>query len=171
MNNLEKYIRENKSRFDEEPQAGHFERLQEKVNRKSGRIAALSWGVSIAASIAIVLTVGIIVQQQTGKQKNETFICENVGNMKSCYLKKMNVVAGQIETLSKNLDEWDRLQVMNDVQNIIDTAHSGFESEIPEELPEKQAKAILSDYYRQNLEGLEMIKKDLTPQPPKGGAG
>jgi len=171
MNNLEKYIRENKSLFDEEPETGHFERLQQKMNRKSGRIKALSWGISIAAMIAIILSIGIIVQRQTGKQKDGMVACENAVDMKSCYLKKMNVVAGQIAALTKNLEDLDRQQVMIEVQMIIDQAHIGFESEIPEELPAIKAKAILSDYYRQNLEGLEMIKKDLTPQPPKGGAG
>jgi len=162
MNRLEQYISENKKLFDEEPEAGHFERLQEKMNRKSRRIVALSWSVSIAASIAIILSAGIIVQQHIGgKQKNGAVICENAINMKSCYLEKMNVVAGQIESLSKNLDVWDRKQVMNDVENIISVAGSGFEHEIPQELPDKETKLILSNYYRQNLESLEMIKEDL----------
>jgi hypothetical protein len=81
--------------------------------------------------------------------------------MKACYLNQMNIVAGQIKTLTENLDPWARQQVMTDVQNIIDTADNGFESEIPEELPDDKAKSILSDYYRYNLECLEMIAKEL----------
>jgi len=160
MNRLEQYIRENKSGFDEEPATGHYERLQKKMNRKSGRIAALSWSISIAASIAIVLAAGII-RQQTKKQGDGIIACENTIDMKSCYMNKMNAVAGQIGLLSKDLDPWDRQQVMADVQNIIDVAGSGFENEIPEELPEHETRLILSDYYRQNLESLELIANRL----------
>jgi len=156
MSNLEKYILENKSRFDEEPEAGHFERLQQKINRKSGRIAALSWSISIAASIMLFLITGII-WQQTKKQGDSIIICENAIDMKSCYINKMNAVADRIGLLSKNLDSWDRQQVMTDVQNIISSVHSDFDSEIPKELPERETRLILSDYYRQNLESLESI--------------
>jgi len=156
MNHLEQYIRENKRLFDEEPATGHFERLQQKMNRKSGRIAALSWSISIAASVALVLITGII-WQQTKKQGDNIIICENAIDMKSCYINKMNAVAGQIGLLSKNLDSWDRQQVMTDVQNIISSVHSDFESEIPKELPEQKTRLILSGYYRQNLESLESI--------------
>ena len=160
MNNLEKYINNNKNLFDEEPASGHFERLQRKMNRKSKRIITLNWSISIAASIAIVFLVGAI-WQQTGKKDEMTIICENAIDMKHCYLEKMNAVASRIEILTKNFDPWEQQQIMTDVQNIIDMADSNFESEIPEELPEKQAKAILSDYYRQNLESLKMIEKEL----------
>ena len=160
MNKLEQYIRNRKSRFEEEPPAGHFERMQQKLNRKSKKITVLRWSISIAASIAIVISAGI-VRQYTGKQDVGPAGCENSIDMKDCYLAKMNTVAVQIEELSKNLDQWDRLQVMTDVQNIIDIADSGFESEIPEELPTNEAKLILSNYYRRNLESLKRIAEEL----------
>ena len=160
MNRLEKYIRDHKSMFDEEPAPGHFERLQQKMNRKSKRIVALNWSISIAASIAIVFLAGII-WQNTGKKDDSMAMCENAVDMKLCYLDRMNTVAGQIEVLSKSLDPWTQQQVMTDVQNIIDTVDSDFESEIPEELPDNKAKLILSDYYLQNLKSLEMIEEEL----------
>ena len=152
MNRLEEFISNHKNLFEEEPPTGHFERMQEKMNRKSGRIIALRWSLSIAASIAVVLS----VWQYTGKQ-NRIMICENTIDMKTCYLERMDAVAGQIEALIKDFDPWDRQEVMNDVQNIIDSVKDDFESEIPEELPDDLAKAILSDYYRLNLESLEML--------------
>jgi hypothetical protein len=156
MNRLEEYIRDNKSLFDEEPPAGHFERMQQKMSRKSGKIIALRWSISIAASIAVLLTAGVI-WQNAGKQNDRIILCENVSDMKICYLDRMYEVAGQIERLVTDFDPWDQQQVLDDVQNIIDTVSDDFESEIPEELPDDMAKAILSDYYRQNLESLEMI--------------
>ena len=161
MNRLEQYIRDRKSLFDEEPATGHFERMQQKMNRKLRRIVTLRWSISIAASVAILFSAGIIWQQHAGEQGERMTGCENATDMKLCYLDKMNGIADQIELLSKDLDQWDRQQVMTDVQNIIDIADSGFENEIPEELPAKKAKLILSDYYRQNLESLEMIAEEL----------
>jgi len=156
MNKLEQYINDRKSRFEEEPPAGHFERMQQKINRKSRRIIVLRWSISIVASIAIVFLAGIL-WEHAEKHNAGPVMCENTKNMKDCYLRKMNTVAVQIEILSKSLDQWDRQQVMTDVQNIIDTANSGFESELPEELPAKETKSILSNYYRQNLESLETV--------------
>jgi len=159
MNRLEEYIRDHKSLFDEEPAAGHFERLQQKMTRQRGKMIALRWSISIAASIAILLTAGMI-WQYVAKQ-NRMLICENAADMKVCYLHRMNVVAGQIEELIQDFDPWDQQQVMNDVQDIIATTDSGFESEIPGELPDDVAKAILSEYYRQNLKSLEMIEQTI----------
>ena len=160
MNILEKYISENKSLFGDEPAAGHFERLQQRMARESSdrRTVAIRRGMSIAASIAILFIVGNIVFQNIAKQ-NE--ICENAVNMKICYIEKMNVVAGQIEELIVNFDQLDRQLIMNDVQYIFETINDDFESEIPKELPEYLTKEILSEYYRQNLESLEMIVESI----------
>ena len=160
MNKLEKYVHDNKNLFDEEPTSGHFERLQQKMNRKSGQIVALQWGFSIAATIAIVFLTGIILQH-SGNKDCTMASCENAADMKLCYLEKMNDIAGKIELLTKDFDPWYRQEVMTDVQSIIDIADIGLENEIPEELPENQAKVILSNYYRQNLESLQMIKEEI----------
>ena len=160
MNRLEKYISDNRSLFDEEPATGHFRRLQQKMTRRQGRIIALRWSVSIAASIAILLSAGII-WQNTGKQ-NGILLCENVNDMKICYLDRMFEVAGQIEELVVDFDPCIRQEVLNDVQSVIDAVNDDVESEIPEELPTDKAKEILSDYYRQNLESLEMIVQSIT---------
>ena len=161
MNKLEKYIRDNKSLFDEEPAPGHFERLQRKMNRKSKRTVTISWSVSVAAAVAIVFLIGII-RQNPGEKAGMPATCENAVDMKLCYLEKMNDVAGRIELLTKDFDPWDKQQIMMDVQNIIDMAGNDLENEIPKELLGNRAKEILSDYYRQNLESLGMIVNELT---------
>ena len=155
MNRLEEYIRDHKNLFDEEPATGHFERLQQKMTRKPAKTIALRWSISIAASIAILLSAGIMWQNSS--KQNGTMICENAIDLRICYLDKMNVVANQIEMLIRDFDFWEQQEVMNDVQNIIISVDNDFESELPEELPDHIAKEILADYYRQNLEGLEMI--------------
>jgi len=159
MNTLEKYIRDNRSLFDEEPASGHFERLQQKMTRKSGKIIALRRSMSIAASIAILLTAGLLWHHSG--QQGGILLCENVSDMKICYLDRMYEVAGRIEELVMDFDQWDQQEVLMEVQNIIDAVNDDFESEIPEELPDDRTRAILSDYYRQNLESLEMIVESI----------
>ena len=161
MNRLEQYIRNNKNQFDEEPATGHFERLQQKIDRKSGRTNLLQWCISIAASIAILLIVGAIWQNKGGGKEDVIASCEDAIDMKLCYLDRMNVVAIQIEELVKDFDRWDRQQVMDDVQDIICFVSSDFESELPEELPDNEIKSILSDYYKHNLGSLEMMMEGL----------
>ena len=160
MDNLEKYICDHKSLFDEEPTAGHFERFQKKINHNKLKITSLRWSISIAATIAISFSAGIVWQKSV--KQNELTSCENASDMKICYLEKMNIVAVQIEEIIKDFDQWNRQDVLNDVQNIIDSVNDDFESEIPEELPDDVIKAILSDYYQKNLEGLEMIVESIS---------
>jgi len=161
MNRLEKYIRDNKSQFDEEPAEGHFERLQKKIDRKSGKTNILQWCISVAASIAILLTASAMWQNNKSSKEDSTASCEDAIDMKLCYLEKMNVVAIQIEELIKDFDRWDKQQVMDDVQDIVYFVNSDFESELPEELPDNEIKLILLDYYNRNLESLEMIVEEL----------
>ena len=160
MKSLEQYVRDNKSLFDEEPETGHFERFQQKMERKPGRIVSLRWSISIAASVAILLSATGVVWQYTEKQ-NGIMVCEEAKDMKICYMGKMNELAFQIEELMIDFDLWDKQIIMNEVQDIIEAVNGDFESELPEELPNEMAKVILSDYYRQNLDGLEMIAESV----------
>ena len=160
MNSLEKYLRDNKSLFDQEPPAGHLERFEQKMKRKPTRIIAMRQIIAIAASIAILLSVSALAWQHF-KKLDETLICENAGDIKNCYLKKMNIVAGQIDALTQNFDQFSRQQLMNDVIDIINIANDDFENELPEELPEDVARTILTDHYNQILESLELIVNQL----------
>lgn len=165
MKRLEEYVRDHKNRFDEEPVAGNYERLQQKMLRRQSNHRRLVlgqrvvlWSVSIAASIAIVLS-AVVVWQRSEKQNDRTAMCDDVPDMKICYLNRMNAVANEIEKLAEELDEWDRQLVMTDVRNILEETDNGLEHELPDELSDDRARQIFSDYYRQNLEGLETIEQ------------
>ena len=160
MNRLESYIRDHKSLFEDEPETGHFERLQKRMERKQRKTVALRWSAFVAASLALLFSVGII-RQYAGTQNSVVAVCENAVDMKACYLDRMNTVASHIDALIVDFDLWDRQQVMTDVQNIIDAADSGFEKELPDELPDETAQSILADYYQRNLESLNGIVKIL----------
>ncbi|MDR0332544.1 MAG: hypothetical protein LBI15_03685 [Dysgonamonadaceae bacterium] len=156
MKNVEKYISNNKNLFEEEPNIGHFKRFQQKATRKRS-LTIVKWSVSIAASICILVSVGTMLYQYDS-QNNMTISCENAPDIRVCYLNQMIALAEKIETLTQDFDKWDRTEVMLAVQTIIDsTTNSFLESELPDELPEDRAHAILSDYYQRNLQGLELI--------------
>jgi hypothetical protein len=159
--NLEKYIIDNKNRFEEEPSIGHFERFQQKTARKQ-KLTVVQWSISIAASIAILLTMGILLQH-TDNQGETMLLCENAVDIRVCYIEQMNAVAGKIEILTQDFDRWDRQEVINIVQDIINSSANGnFESELPTELPGDATRAILADYYQRNLQGLERIIQSIT---------
>ena len=159
MNSLEKFVRDNSSLFEEEPPIGHFERMGQKIKRKPAKMATLRWGLSIAASIAILLSVGIVWKYAA--KPNETTICENTDDIKFCYLNKMNIVAVQIEALVQGFDQWSREELMNDVLEIINIANGDFESELPDDLPDEIIREILLDYYSHILESLESMANHL----------
>ena len=160
MNRLGQYISENKHLFEEEPATGHFERLQQRMSRKARQTVILRWSVSVAATIAILFSFGIL-SQLPEKENNMIIACENAQDMKACYRNEMNAVAGQIVNLTKDFDIWDQQQVLDDVQNIINSTNDDFENEIPDELPYETTRLILSDYYQRNLESLNDILKTL----------
>ncbi len=160
MKNLDQYIHDHKDLFDEEPENGHFERFQQKVNKENNKVVMLRWGASIAASIVLLLSVGTF-WMYTHQSDDSIALCETSTDMKLCYMDKMNEVAYQIYGLTKDMDQWDRQQIIEDVQNIIDATNDDFKSEIPEELPKDEADSILSDYYQHNLNSLQNIAETL----------
>jgi hypothetical protein len=159
MKNLETYIIENRNSFDEEPNSGHFKRLQQKTNRKRN-LTIVKWSVSVAASICLLVSVGVMLYQYDSHNHIAMSSCENAIDMRACYLNKMMALAEKIEILTQDFDRRDRAEVMMAVRTIIDaTTNSLLESELPNELPEARARIILADYYQRNLQGLELIAK------------
>jgi len=160
MNKIEQYIHENKILFEQEPPSGHWERMQQKMNQKPYRRNFLQWSMSIAASVAIICA-AVFVFQYVKKTNDSTMVCENTPDMRSCYLSKMNLIAGKIAILTKDMDPRDQQQVLSAVQSIIGMAQNGIENEIPKELPNTETRSIVSSYYKQNLESLESIEQRL----------
>ena len=163
MKKIDQYIKKHQQAFDEEPAAGHFERFQQKMNaQKSKSISFHRWTVIAAASLLLLLSLGVALQQRFTRQAGLITLCENSADMKQCYMAKMNDAAFQIEALTKKFDlnEWEREFVMDEVQEILQSI-SNFEEELPEELPEELTNSILSDYYQRNLESLNTIVQNL----------
>ena len=159
MKNLEIYINQNRNSFEDEPNAGHFKRFQQKTARKR-HLKIVKWTISVAASICILVSAGIMLYQYDshGNGNNVAMSCENAIDIRACYLNQMLALAEKIEAMTQDFDQWDRMEVMLAVRMIIESVTSGFlADELPRELPEERRRTILSDYYQQNLQGLNLI--------------
>ncbi len=165
MDKLKTYISSHREAFDNEtPREGHFERFEAKFSRKEG-LRVHYWQWAAAAVVVLSLSAGLWLWQQPAVPTDNgqvTVLCENSADMKSCYLGRMYETAGIIEELSEKLDPYTRGDVQMEVAGIIG-ANQFFEQELPEELPEKESRKILSAYYKQNLATLQQIAEALRP--------
>ncbi len=89
MEKLEQYIRHHPYRFDEEPDPGHVERMQKKIQAKQHARVFSRLIVSIAASVALLFSAGLWYIYQPS---DTLTVCDNADDMKRCYLDKMNDV-------------------------------------------------------------------------------
>lgn len=157
MNSLEQFIASNRHQFEKEPAAGHFERLQAKIeHRASVQIKSYRW-VAAAASLALLFAAGTVWKNR--QQNDIATACNNAINLKLCYFDQMHSVATRIEKHTAALDPWARQDVIDCVQQIIDEADGDLFGQLPEELSEHETNAILADYYRQNLESLVTVEQ------------
>jgi hypothetical protein len=166
MDILKKYIEENRQAFDcVEPTNGHFERMFEKAanqkNKSKFNYSKAFWSYSIAASLLLALTLGIVFTHLSKKTENSELLCTNAKNMKRCYIRQMENVASNIENLSKKYDEFTKDDINTEVKNIIEMSHY-FEYELPQELSNAKKAAIMSDFYQHNLNTLQDIAMRIT---------
>ncbi len=64
MSELEKYLVENRPEFDtDEPADGHFDRFKARLGNRQGRKSPFTGFLQIAASLAIVISGGLIIIQ------------------------------------------------------------------------------------------------------------
>jgi hypothetical protein len=159
---LEHFIKNNLPAFDEEPATGHHERLQtrrEKIHRRT-KIFTISQ-IAAAACIATVFAVNMLWYNHTPVARQNMLLCENINDIKSCYLSKMNDVSMQIMEIVPTLDNIDPGEVMEEIDNLL-AIDDEIEQELLNELSDEEATAVLIDYYQDNLENLQALAKLLT---------
>ncbi|MDR0582265.1 MAG: hypothetical protein LBG31_04795 [Prevotellaceae bacterium] len=180
MKNLEEFIKLNLSAFDEEPANGHHER-QAAARERAKRFVVLKryarWQAqrerrspylrkaalfAVAASVAAVMwSIFFLHNGQSAASPDTVVICENTPDMKSCYFGKMNDIAAQIREIAATLDNIDPQEVMMEVDNLLATGED-MEQELPAELSDEAATAVLADYYQHHLESLQTIIQRLS---------
>jgi len=146
MDNLEKYIIENREAFDTAPvPQGSLDRLMAKTRRRPVR-HTLRWVLpAVAAAVLVVLFV-------TGYHNNDA----------SRQLNRMleGIARSEIEimTLVENSCPQDLETVGNTIRSITAEAIPMY-SLLPEELSTKERRKILDEYYGAKLEALDRVKE------------
>lgn len=146
MDNLEKYIKENREAFDTAPvPQGSLDRLMAKRRRKAVQIR-LRWILPAAAAAAVLL---LFV---TGYYNNEEkrHLNRMLEGMASSEVEIMTLVE---KSCPHNLDA-----VENTIRSITSEAIPMY-SLLPDELTPKERRKILDEYYGAKLEALDRVKE------------
>ena len=146
MDNLEKYIKENREAFDTVPvPQGSLDRLMAKTRRKAVQIR-LRWILPAAAAAAVLL---LFV---TGYHNNDE--SRQLNRM----LEGMASTEVEIMTLVEKSCPHDLDAVENTIRSITSEAIPMY-SLLPEELSTKERRKILDEYYGAKLEALDRVKE------------
>lgn len=145
MDNLEKYIKDNREAFDTVPVPdGSLDRLMAKTRRKAVQIR-LRWILPAAAAAVLVLFV-------TGYYNNEEK--RHLNRM----LEGMASTEVEIMTLVEKSCPHDLDAVENTIRSITSEAIPMY-SLLPDELTPKERRKILDEYYGAKLEALDRVKE------------
>ncbi|MDR1739258.1 MAG: hypothetical protein LBR45_00665 [Bacteroidales bacterium] len=161
MDTLKEYIKAHRDVLEqEEPAMRHYERFKKKQHRKQV-VGWWSIAAAVAGIFAIAAITSVYLQQNLRQPFDSTINCENAADMKACYIGRMQEVAANIDSLSKNLDLITRSDLHTEVFYIIEENET-FDEELPKELPAEQTKKILAAYYSDNLNSLLEIEQRLS---------
>lgn len=146
MDNLEKYIKDNREAFDTVPvPQGSLDRLMAKSRRRSVR-HTLRWAVPAVAAAALLLL----------------FVTGYYNNDESRHLNKMleGIARSEVEimTLVEISCPQDLEAVGNTIRSITSEAIPMY-SLLPDELTPKERRKILDEYYGAKLQALDRVKE------------
>ncbi len=155
MDNLEKYIKDNREMFDsgELPEGGRERflmgleqscRAEKHQSRKRFYIFASVAG--IAAAVLLVFFIG------TGRNEE--------GTRPEHYMAILTTLDMEITNLSKECDERTAAEITRASKSVIHDAIP-FEEQLPEDMPEEEKEIIMKGYYEKKVEGLKRIKENL----------
>ena len=146
MDNLEKYIKDNREAFDTVPvPQGSLDRLMAKSRRRSVR-HTLRWAVPAVAAAALLVL----------------FVTGYYNNDESRHLNKMleGIARSEVEimTLVEISCPQDLEAVGNTIRSITTEAIPMY-SLLPDELTPKERRKILDEYYGAKLQALDRVKE------------
>lgn len=146
MDNLEKYIKDNREAFDMVPvPEGSLDRLMAKTRKRTIQIR-LRWILPAAAAAAV------LVLFVTGYYNNDEK--RHLNRM----LEGMASTEVEIMTLVEKSCPHDLDAVENTIRSITSEAIPMY-SLLPEELSTKERRKILDEYYGAKLEALDRVKE------------
>lgn len=177
MSDLEKYIIENREELSaEEPDTGHFDRFNTRLKEgeRPERKVRFRHVLQIAASIAILLTSGIvIVKSNKGKAKMAVIeVPEQYMETQNYYIHQVNSRYHEIESISFSEEEekemlLKELQAMDSYYQelLVDlNANPGDERVISALIKHYQMKMLVMDQIIEQLKEFNQIKTESNEQ-------
>lgn len=166
MKNLEKFIKENKSKFEIEPPKGHFDRFENKLQgQKTFRIKRIMQASYKYAAIALVVILAMFVYHYVSTNtkndnitaKTETYQTEydetfayysNIINKKKAELKN-------IKCTNKDFNSSEILDDMNELEN----SFAELKNEYAKSGKNEQVYNAIIENYNMRIEFLDMVTK------------
>ncbi len=145
MTELERYIIENREGFDSEPvPSGSRERFMAELSadRRKGRIRILFTGMTgIAASLAALLLISSQPDIERELERHYTRLAEK---------------EKELMIMVENNFPYEKSMIEN-IARSITTEAIPLEEQLPDELPLKERRRILNDYYNQKYLAMESL--------------
>lgn len=110
MSDLEKYIIENREQFEtEEPEQGHLDRFSAKLKQENKPVRRLKFrhAIQIAASVAIIITSGIVIVKSNkgGSKMAVVEVPEQYQETQNYYAQQVNYRYDEIESFEFTEEE------------------------------------------------------------------
>jgi hypothetical protein len=154
-------IKENRFIWDDqEPDKGHFERFEKRLNRK----AKLTGVFAVAASVAVLICLGMwlfLSPDKAGENElSEQSMTNEIGEVDRFYKEQMKVEISAIQCKMEKTDHQIRNQLEEDLQNII-LENNRFVEKIQKDEDAELAIFYLVKHYKTNLKILQFINDKL----------
>ena len=147
MDNLEKYIKDNREAFDMVPvPEGSLDRLMAKTRKRTIQIR-LRWILPAAAAAAVLVLFFVTGYYNNDEKRHLNRMLEGIARSEI-----------EIMTLVENSCPQDLETVGNTIRSITAEAIPMY-SLLPEELSTKERRKILDEYYGAKLEALDRVKE------------
>ena len=147
MDNLEKYIKENREAFDTAPvPQGSLDRLMAKTRKRTIQIR-LRWILPAAAAAAVLVLFFVTGYYNNDEKRHLNRMLEGIARSEV-----------EIMSLVENSYPHDLEAVGNTIRSITAEAIPMY-SLLPEELSTKERRKILDEYYGAKLEALDRVKE------------
>jgi len=158
MSDLEKYLIENRQHFDlDEPEAGHFKRFDARLGHKAGRRNPFIMTLQIAASLAVILTSGILIIKTTksGDKMAVHGLSPEVQEANEYYVRQVDYKYEQISELS--FDSKEEKEVLLKELSEMDSYYKQLLKDLDANPGDERAVNALISHYQVKLEVMDHI--------------
>jgi hypothetical protein len=167
MDKLDKIFFEHRADFDEEPQNGHFERFEQRLNQSEtkNRKPLLSPFLKVAAVLVIVLlSANLFFTIRSSKQKNkETASTRNeIKEASFYYTSKINTGIRELETMANEGigSPSEIVQIKHELSEM-DSLFLNLQQEYKANPNDERIINAMIEYYQTKLDIVNTIKTDL----------